>query len=169
MPDRCDLRRKWRVAVDGHVRVGHLGGALAQVREEPRRGEIPDLLVGDAEIEDDLLDALAALERELDLDRRRGVAVEDRVGEVVAVGRARTRLLGEGAFAFPAAEPQLLLEQQADVADRLDVADEAVVGLPGTEAAAGDRGPTAGKPDERREVDGETGGAGPAGGDPAVA
>jgi hypothetical protein len=71
------------------------------------------LVVGDAEVEDDLLDALAALERELDLDRRRGVAAEDGVGEVVAVARARAGLLGEGAFAFPAAEPELLLQQQA--------------------------------------------------------
>ena len=149
--------------------MGHLGGAFSEVRDEPGRGEVPDLLVGDAEVEDDLFDALAALERELDLDRRRGVAVEDRVGEVVAVERAGAGLLGEGAFALPAAEPELAFEEQADVGDRLDVADEPVVGLPGAEAAAGDRAAAAGEPDERRQLDREPGRLRPAGRTPTIA
>jgi hypothetical protein len=139
------------------------------VREEPWWGEVPDLLVGDAEVEDDLFDALAALERELDLDRRCGVAVEDRVGEVVAVARAGAGLLGECAFALPAAEPELLLDEEADVGDRLDVADKTVVGLPGAEAAAGDRAAAAGEPDERRQVDREPRGLRPAGRTPTIA
>ena len=147
----------------------HLGGALAEPREESGRGEVPDLVVGDAEVEDDLVDPLAALERELDLDRGLRVAVQDRVGEVVAVARARAGLLCECAFALPAAEPELVFEQQADVGDGLEVADEAVVGLPGAEAAARDRAAAAGQPDERRQLDRELRGAGPAGVDPAVA
>ena len=52
-------------------------------------------------------------------------------------------------------EPELVLEEQADVGDGLDVADEAVVGLPGAEARAGDCRAAARQPDERRQVDRE--------------
>jgi len=47
--------------------------------------------------------------------------------------------------------------------------DEAVVGLPGAEARAGDGRAAARQPDERRQVDGEASGLRPARGAPAVA
>ena len=127
------------------------------------------MVVGDADVEDDLLESLAALAGELDLDRRLLRSEQDAVGEVGAPLGTGRKPLGKRALATPLAEPELLFDEEADVGDRLDVLDEAVVGLPGAEARAGDRGPAACQPDKRRQIDGEPGRVRPAGVAPAVA
>jgi len=155
--------------VNNDVGVGRCGGKLAQSREEARRGEVPDLVVGDAEVEHDLFEPLAALAGEFDLDRRLLRSKQETVGEVSAPLGTGREPLGERPLALPPAEPELVLDEQADVGDSLDVPDEAVVGLPRAEAGAGDSRPAAREPDERRQLDREASGLRPAGGAPAVA
>src|SRR5438105_15346440 len=77
--------------------------------------------------------------------------------------------LRDDAFAFPAAEAELALEQQPNVGYRFDVGGEALVGLPGAEWRLGDLAAAAGQPDEGRQVDGELGALCPAGVTPAIA
>ena len=158
-----------RVGVDGDVAVGHVGGELAQAKEEPRRSEVPDAVVADGVVEHDLLEASAALEGELDLDRGPLRGEEDGVDEMVAEAGLRPRLLGKEALAAPLSEAELVLDEEADVGDGLDVRNEAVVGLPSAEARAGDARAATCQPDERRQINGEAGRAGPAGRAPAVA
>jgi hypothetical protein len=157
--------------VDGDVGEGVVGGEFVEGVVESGWGEVPDVVVVDAEVGEDLLEAGAAFEGELDLDRDPFGCAEDGVGEVVlgAPVGAGAAAAGERAFALPGAEVELVFEQEADVGDGLEVGDEAVVGLPGAEAAAGDACAAACEPEEGGQVDGEAGGAGPAGVDPAVA
>jgi len=77
--------------------------------------------------------------------------------------------LGKRALASPLAELELAFEEEADICDRLDVADETVVGLPGAKARAGDARAAARQPDERRQLDREARGLRPPGIAPAVA
>lgn len=156
--------------MDFDVGVGRrFGGELAQNRQKPRRGEVPDLVVGDAQVENDLLEPAAALAGQLDLDRGLLRCVQDAVGEVRAPFGAGREALGERTLALPATEPELLFEEEANVGDGLDVLDEAVVGLPGADAAAGDARAAARKPDKRRQLDREPGRVRPAGRTPAIA
>ena len=66
--------------MDDDVPVGRNGSQLAQDGHEPRQGEIPDLVVGDADVEHDLFEPGATLQRELHLDRRPLRGKEDGVG-----------------------------------------------------------------------------------------
>jgi hypothetical protein len=131
-----------------------LGGDVGERAVGPGRCEVDDAVVVDAQAGDDLLQAGAALERELDLDRNSLAGVEDGVGEVglrspVGAG-AGAEAARERAFAFPLAETELVFEQEANVGDGFEVGDEAVVGLPGAKARAGDARAAAREPDERR-------------------
>jgi len=138
------------------VRVRSRCGELAQDWQQSRDGEVPDVVVGDADVEHDLLEPYAALAGQLDLNR--GLRREqDAVGEIRAPFGTRREALSERALAPPLPEPELLFDEKPDVGDGLEVPDEAVVGLPGAEARAGDRGAAARQPDERGQVDREPG------------
>ena len=154
--------------MDDDVPVGRNGSQLAQDGHEPRQGEIPDLVVGDADVEHDLFEPSAALERELDLDRRLPWSEEDGVGEMLPPLRTSRELLCEGALALPVAQKELAFEQEANVRDSLDVPNKTVVRLPGAEARAGDARAATRQPDERRQVDRQASRPGPAGLAPAI-
>src|SRR5207244_2520050 len=64
-----ELRGSRRVPVNRHVLPAGQRCDFFERWHEPRGGEIPDLVVGLAEIADDLVEAGATLEVELDLDR----------------------------------------------------------------------------------------------------
>ena len=116
------------------VAEGALGGEVGERPVGARRCEVHDAVVLDAQVGDDLLQAGAALERELHLDRNPLGGMEDAVGEVGSRVPVGAEAAGERAFAFPAAETELVLDEKADVGDRLEVGDQAVVWLPGAEA-----------------------------------
>ncbi len=168
MPDRCDLRRERRVAVHEDVAERVVRGEVAQDAVQPAAGEVPDLVVVEAEVGDDLLEPATALERQLDLDRNTLGRVQDRVGQVSAKPPVGAQAPRDRPLAFPSSESQLPVEKEAHVGHGLEVVDEPVARLPGAQPVAGDRRAAAGQPDERRQVDGETSGARPAGVDPAV-
>ena len=154
--------------MDDDVPVGRNGSQLAQDGHEPRQREIPDLVVGDADVEDDLFEPGATLQRELDLDRGPLRGEEDGVGEMLPSLRASRELLCEEALACPLAEPELAFEQEADVGDGLDVPNKTVVRPPGAKARTGDARAATRQPNERRQVDRQASRPGPAGPAPAI-
>ncbi len=69
--------------MDGDVGEGRCGCELSQDGQEPGCREVPDLVVGDADVGDDLFEPGAALEGELDLDRCPLGGEKDGVGEML--------------------------------------------------------------------------------------
>ena len=97
-----------------------------------------------------MFEPVAALAGQFDFDRCLLRCEQDTVGEMSAPFGAGREALGERTLAPPLPEPELVLDEQANVGNGLDVADEAVVGLPGAEARVGDARAAAGEPDEWR-------------------
>ena len=154
--------------MDDDVPVGRNGSQLAQDGHEPRQGEIPDLVVGDADVEHDLFEPARLFSVS-----STSIAVRPGVRRTASGRCSRRSERAANCFArershVQSPEPELAFEQEANVGDSLDVPNKTVVRLPGAEARAGDARAATRQPDERRQVDRQASRLRPAGLAPAI-